>query len=71
MAEQDARGALALAREQGEARGQEQTFRRNGRELCDALGIGWSDERQSTIDSFSLEELQGLWENLLRQRRWP
>ncbi len=83
MAEQDARGALGLAGEQGEARGraegrtegrvegQEQALRRNIRELCDAFGIGWSDKRQSTVDARALEELQGLWRSLLRDQRWP
>ncbi len=99
MAEQDARGALGLAGEQGEARGraegrvegrtegraegraegrvegrvegQEQALRRNIRELCDAFGIGWGDERQSTVDALALEDLQGLWQSLLRDQRWP
>ncbi len=79
MAEQDARGALGLAREQGEAigeargraDGEEQTLRHNVRDVCNALGIGWNDERQAAVDAFSLEELQGLWRSLLRDQRWP
>jgi predicted transposase/invertase (TIGR01784 family) len=75
MAEQDARGALGLARELGEAEGRAEgqilTLRRNVRELCEVLEIDWSGERQSTIDALSLDELQRLWRNLLRDRRWP
>ncbi len=83
MAEQDARGALGLARAEGEARGraegeargrtegQEQTLRSNVRELCEALGIGWSDERQGSVEALSLEALQELWRSLLRDQRWP
>jgi len=75
MAEQDARGALGLAREQGEARGraegEEQTLRRNVRELCEAMEIGWNDERRSTVEALSLVELRELWRSLLRDRRWP
>jgi len=67
MAEQDTRGALGLAREQGEA----QTLRRIVRELCEALEIGWNDERRSTVEALSLVELRELWRSLLRGRRWP
>jgi hypothetical protein len=35
------------------------------------LGIGWDDQRQSTVDGLALEELQELWRNLLRDQRWP
>ncbi len=40
-------------------------------ELCEALGIGWSDERQSTVEALSHEALQELWRSLLRDQRWP
>ncbi len=79
MAEQDARGALGLARAEGRAEGeargraagQEQTLRTNVRELCEALEIGWNEKRQRTVETLSLEALRELWRNLLRDRRWP
>ena len=70
MAEQDARGALGLARKEGEALGEERTLRRNIRELCEALDIDWDAQRNEEVEALSLEALRALWQRLLRDRRW-
>ena len=83
MKEQDGRGMLVKAREEGHAKGHaeghakghaegEADGRRTSiREFCEATGIGWDDERQRHVDSLPLEGLQALWKSLLRDQRWP
>ena len=75
MAEQDGRGMLIKAREEGReegrAEGEVKAHRKNVRAFCEATGIGWDDERQRHVDALSLEQLEALWKSLLRDRRWP
>ncbi len=79
MAEQDGRGMLIKAREEGHAEGREEgraegeekAHRKNVRAFCEATGIGWDDKRQRYVDALPLEKLEALWESLLRDRRWP
>ena len=70
---------LVKAREEGHAEGhaeglsegEKKAHRSNIRQFCDAMGIDWNDERQRHLDALSLEELEKLWGDLLRDRRWP
>ncbi len=83
MAEQDGRGMLTKAREEGHAEGhaegraegraegEEKANRKNIRAFCEATGIGWGDERQRHVYALPLEKLETLWASLLRDQRWP
>lgn len=75
MAEADGRGMLVKAREEGREEGRKEgraDARRNSiRELCEATGIGWDDDRQRHVDALPMGELEVLWQDLLRDRRWP
>lgn len=75
MAEQDGRGMLIKAREEGHAEGraegERKAHRKNIRAFCEAMGIGWDDERPRHVDALPLEKLGALWESLLRDQRWP
>jgi predicted transposase/invertase (TIGR01784 family) len=75
MAEQDGRGMLIKAREEGRqegrVEGEENAYRKNVRAFCEATGIGWDDDRQRQVDALPMEKLEALWESLLRDRRWP
>jgi len=75
MAEQDGRGMLIKAHEEGHAEGlaegEEKANRKNIRAFCEATGIGWDDGRQRHVDALSLDELEDLWRRLLRDRHWP
>ena len=64
MAEQDARGALSLARKEGLAEGE-------ARGLCRVMGIEWSAEREARVQAMTLSELEALREYLLTHKRWP
>lgn len=71
MVEQDGRGMLIKAREEGLTDGQKKAKRESIQSFCEATEIGWNDERQAFLDTLSLEELDALWKVLLRDRRWP
>lgn len=71
MAEQDQRGSLTKAHDEGREEGQEEASRKHIRAFCQAMEINWDDARQRHVEALSLTELEALWESLLRDRRWP
>ncbi len=87
MAEQDARGALTLARKEGREEGHEKGHeegRKEGREegrkeglgrniedLCRVVGIEWSAQREARVEGMSLPELEALWKHLVTRKSWP
>ncbi len=74
MAEQDARGALVVAHEEGrkaalkEAR---EELREIIRALCEVLEIELSPEREAALREMDNKELVTLCHQLKRDRRWP
>jgi predicted transposase/invertase (TIGR01784 family) len=78
MSEQDARGALSLARRQGfeeglrEAREQRRRegLRETIRALCQILEIELGTEREAILAGMGADDLNGLQARLLRERRW-
>lgn len=74
IAEQDSRGALRLAersgREKGLAEG-EKALRESIADTCELLGIEWTEERQSAIQSLRLRALESLRRSLMQNRTWP
>ena len=66
MAEQDARGALAVAHEEGLSEGLRQAIC----DLCEVLAIDLSVERRAAIQAMTGAELTTLRERLKRERRW-
>jgi predicted transposase/invertase (TIGR01784 family) len=66
MAEQDARGALVVAREEGLTEGLRQAVF----DLCEVLAIDLSEERKAAIHAMSDTDLTLLRERLKRERRW-
>jgi predicted transposase/invertase (TIGR01784 family) len=71
MAEQDARGALEKAKEEGEARGRTRELRLRLAELCEVLGIEVTDEHQEVLTTGNLAGLERLWDRIREERRWP
>ena len=79
MAEQDARGVASLARKEGEAKGREEGeakglakgLRCAALDLCQIIGVEWSDKRKAQVEAMSLSELEALREHLRTHRRWP
>ncbi|HEX9735306.1 MAG TPA: Rpn family recombination-promoting nuclease/putative transposase [Thermoanaerobaculia bacterium] len=71
MAEQDARGALEKAKEEGEARGRTRELRLRLAELCEVLGIEVTDEHQEVLTTGNLARLERLWDRIREERRWP
>lgn len=67
MAEQDARGALSLARTEGRAEG----VRRSIEDLCRFMEIEWTAARGASVEAMGLPDLEALWKHLLSQKRWP
>ncbi len=57
--------------EQREAKGREETFRRNVQDLCQVLDIDWTAERQAAIQSMRLSDLDALWNHLVTEKDWP
>ncbi len=75
MAEQDARGALVKAKQEGRREGRQEgraeTLRATIEDFCLALGIDWSAQRKAESSTLDLSQLQALWARLLRDRSWP
>ncbi len=71
MAEQDARGALILARKEGRQEGQEEGLRRSIEDLCVVLGIGWTANREAQVEAMTGPELEMLRQHLVARRSWP
>ncbi len=67
IAEQDARGALILARKEGRA----EALRQNVEDLCGVLSIEWTAKRKAQVEAMTLPELQELWEHLVTRKSWP
>lgn len=58
-------------RAEGRKEGRAENLRGNVKDLCGALGIGWSAERNASVEAMSLSELEALWEHLVNQKSWP
>ena len=71
MAEQDARGALILARREGRKEGREQGLRRNVEDLCAVLAVEWTGKHQAQVEAMTLPELEALREHLVTRKSWP
>jgi len=78
IAEQDARGALSLAkresreegREEGLREGVERGLRQAIRAFCQAFEIELGADREAVLGGMGADELAGLQARLLRERRW-
>jgi predicted transposase/invertase (TIGR01784 family) len=70
MAEQDARGALAVAHEEGHKSGLTEGLREAVCDLCEVLAIELSMARKDAIQAMTDAELMALRERLKRERRW-
>ena len=70
MAEQDARGALAVAHEEGHKSGLTEGLRQVICDLCEVLAIDLSVERKVVIQAMTDADLTTLRERLKRERRW-
>jgi len=74
IAEQDARGALTLAKrqshEEGLREGVEKGLRKAIRALCQAFEIELGADREAALAGMGADELEGLQARLLRERRW-
>jgi predicted transposase/invertase (TIGR01784 family) len=70
ISEQDARGALSLAREQGLAEGEE-ALRRGIAATCELLEIEWTAEKRSAVQALRLRALESLHRYLMQNRSWP
>ncbi len=57
--------------EKGKAEGRLEGLRRSVEDLCQVLGIEWSVEHKSQVETMSLSELEVLRKHLITQKRWP
>ena len=57
--------------EEREAKGREETFRRNIKDLCGVLDIDWSAERNASLRAMKLSDLDALWVHLVTEKKWP
>ncbi len=75
MAEQDARGALEKAKEEGLVKGleegQRKELRRSLADLCELLGIELTEERRQALSAADLSGLEALRKRIKQERRWP
>jgi len=83
IAEQDARGALALSRREGKAEGKAEGLvegkaeglaeglREAIRTACLLLGVELSPEKERQLAGLGLSKLEELKEKLIQGRRWP
>jgi predicted transposase/invertase (TIGR01784 family) len=71
IAEQDARGALALERQEGRVEGRVEELRASIADLCDVLDIERTPARDEAIALGDEESLRKLRDALKRDRRWP
>ncbi len=53
------------------AEARKETLRSHVEDLCGALGIAWSPERNTAAEAMSLSELEVLWEHLVTRKSWP
>ncbi len=67
MAEQDARGALILARREG----REEVLRRNIEDLSRVLDIDWTAKRKAQVEAMTLPQIEALWDHLVTRKSWP
>ncbi|HYU32043.1 MAG TPA: Rpn family recombination-promoting nuclease/putative transposase [Thermoanaerobaculia bacterium] len=74
IAEQDARGALTLAkrqsREEGREEGREEELRESIRTFCQAFEIELGAEREAVLAGMGADELKALQVRLFHERRW-
>jgi len=74
IAEQDARGALTLAKRQSREEGQEEgrikELRKAIRAFCQAFEIELGVDREAALAGMGADELDGLQARLFRDRRW-
>jgi predicted transposase/invertase (TIGR01784 family) len=74
IAEQDARGALTLAKRQSREEGQEEgrikELRKAIRAFCQAFEIELGVDREAALAGMEADELDGLQARLFRDRRW-
>ncbi len=68
--EQGREQGLEQGREQGLERRREEGERRAIRTLCEALGIGWNDEREARLARASLDDLEELLKRIVKARAW-
>jgi len=71
IAEQDARGALALSRREGKEEGLAEGLREAIRTACLLLGIELGSDQESQLTGLDLAALEKLKEKLIRERSWP
>jgi hypothetical protein len=74
IAEQDARGALSLAkrqsREEGRQEGRADELRASIHTFCQAFGIELGADREAILAGMGTAELKALQVRLFRERRW-
>ncbi len=58
-------------RTEGLREGRKETFRRNIKDLCRVLDIEWSAERNASLHSMKLADLDALWTYLVVDKIWP
>ncbi len=63
--------ALGREHEEGRAEGRAEEARASIRELCEALGISWTDRRAAEVARTEADALRSLRSELVRERRWP
>jgi hypothetical protein len=62
---------LGAVREEGREQGAEGERRRTVRDLCEVLGLPWTEGRAAIARRAGLAELAGLIDRLKRERSWP
>jgi len=70
IAEQDARGALSLAKRQSYEEGRIKELRKAIRAFCQAFEIEIGVDREAALAGMGADELDGLQARLFRDRRW-
>jgi len=74
IAEQDARGALTLAkrqsREEGREEGREEELRESIHTFCQAFEIELGADREAVLAAMGADELKALQVRLFHERRW-
>ncbi len=58
-------------RKEGHEEGRKEGLRCAARDLCQIIGVEWSDIRKAQVEAMSLPELETLREHLRTHRRWP
>jgi predicted transposase/invertase (TIGR01784 family) len=70
IAEQDARGALTLAKQQSREEGREEELRESIRTFCQVSEIELGADREAALAGMGTAELKALQVRLFRERRW-